>query len=161
MSLTSRERRLAWPRETFWSHEVADGAFRGFLRDFFGAEGTLDRLSDPATHLVRVEEFLDGDTCVIRAELPGLDPNKDIELSVRDGVLHLSAERKEHTEEERPDGFRSEFHYGRMSRSVRLPEGASEADVTATYKDGILEVRLPAPVETPALTTTKIPVTRS
>jgi HSP20 family protein len=138
-----------------------DGAFRDFLRSFFGAEGILDRLPDPATHLVRVEEFLDGDTCVIRAELPGLDPNKDIELSVRDGVLHLSAERKEHTEEERPDGFRSEFHYGRMSRNVRLPEGASEADVTATYKDGILEVRLPAPQETPAPVSTKIPVTRS
>lgn len=159
MSVTTRER-PAWPLDTLWRLEAVDGVFRDLLRGFFGAEGILDRLPDPA-HMVRVEEFLDGDTYVIRAELPGLEPNKDIELNVRDGVLHLSAERREHTEEERPDGFRSEFHYGQMSRNVRLPEGASEADVTATYKDGILEVRLPAPQEAPAVTNTKIPVTRS
>jgi HSP20 family protein len=160
MSLTSRER-PAWALETLWSPEAVDGAFRDILRTFFGTEGILDRWSDTATHLVRVEEFLDGDTYVIRAEMPGLEPNKDIELSVRDGVLHLSAERREHSEEERPDGFRTEFRYGRMSRDVRLPEGASEADVTATYKDGILEVRLPAPQEAPVAASTRIPVTRS
>jgi HSP20 family protein len=110
--------------------------------------------------VIRVEEYVDGETYVIRAELPGLDPNKDIELSVDDGVLHLRAERTERTEEERPDGFRSEFRYGRMSRSVRLPEGASDADVTATYKDGILEVRMPAPAEAPVSTSKPIPVTR-
>jgi len=158
MSLTSRER-PTWALETLWSPEAVDSAFRDILGAFFGTEGILDRRS--ATHLVRVEEFLDGDSYVIRAEMPGLEPNKDIELSVRDGVLHLSAERKEHSEEERPDGFRTEFRYGRMSRNVRLPKGASEADVTATYKDGILEVRLPAPQEPPSPASTRIPVTRS
>ncbi|HEX5087227.1 MAG TPA: Hsp20/alpha crystallin family protein [Nocardioides sp.] len=159
MSLTTQERRPVWPWETWWSQDVVDGAFSDMLRDFFG-KGILDRLPD-AAHLVRVEEFVDGDTYVIRAEMPGLDPNKDIELTVREGLLHLSAERREHTEDERPDGFRSEFHYGRMTRNLRLPEGTSEADVTATYKDGILEVRLPAPKEAPAPTGTKIPVIRS
>ena len=159
MSLTSRER-PAWPLETWWSPEAVDGAFRDFVRSFLGAEGILDRWSDTATQMVRVEEFLDGDTYVIRAEMPGLEPNKDIVLSVHDGVLHLNAERREHSEEERPDGFRSEFRYGRMSRDLRLPQGASEADVTATYKDGILEVRLPAPPEAPAPATTKIPIAR-
>jgi HSP20 family protein len=133
-----------------------DGTFRDMLRGFLGAEGILGRLPE----VIRVEEYVDGETYVIRAELPGLDPNKDIELSVDDGVLHLRAERKERTEEERPDGFRSEFRYGRMSRSVRLPEGASDADVTATYKDGILEVRMPAPAEAPVSTSKPIPVTR-
>jgi HSP20 family protein len=142
--------------ESWWSQDVVDGAFRDMLRGFFGAEGILGRLPE----VIRVEEYVDGETYVIRAELPGLDPNKDIELSVEDGVLHLRAERKERTEEERPDGFRSEFRYGRMSRSVRLPEGASDADVAATYKDGILEVRMPAPPETPVPTTRAIPVTR-
>jgi HSP20 family protein len=142
--------------ETWWNQDVVDGAFRDVLRGFFSTEGILDRFSD----VIRVEEYVDGETYVIRAELPGLDPNRDIELSVDDGVLHLRAERTERTEEERPDGFRSEFRYGRMSRSVRLPEGASDADVTATYKDGILEVRMPAPPEAPVSTGKAIPVTR-
>jgi HSP20 family protein len=142
--------------DTGWSQDVVDGTFRDMLRGFLGAEGILGRLPE----VIRVEEYVDGETYVIRAELPGLDPNKDIELSVDDGVLHLRAERKERTEEERPDGFRSEFRYGRMSRSVRLPEGASDADVTATYKDGILEVRMPAPAEAPVSTSKPIPVTR-
>jgi HSP20 family protein len=91
------------------------------------------------------EEGVEDDTCVIRAELPGVDPDKDVEISVADGILHLHAEREERTEEELPSGYRSEFHYGSLERSIRLPEGVTEADIKASYKDGILEVRVPAP----------------
>jgi HSP20 family protein len=59
-----------------------------------------------------------------------------------------------------PDGYRSEFHYGRLARSIRLPEGATEAEVTASYKDGILEVRVPAPKAVGAPKETKIPIAR-
>ena len=57
--------------------------------------------------------------------------------------MHLSANRDERNDEERPSGYHSEFHYGRFQRSIRLPEGATETDVKASYKDGILEVRIP------------------
>jgi HSP20 family protein len=71
--------------------------------------------------------------------------------------VHLQAKREEVTEEERPGGYRSEFRYGEFQRSVRLPQGTTEADVKASYKDGILEVRIPVPKsETP--TSTKVPV---
>ena len=69
--------------------------------------------------------------------------------------------REERTEDKRPEGYRSEFHYGSLTRSIRLPEGATEADVKATYKDGILEVRVPAPKPAAPATGTKIPISRS
>jgi len=161
MSLMRRKTGSDWPLETLWSQELVDGMFRDMLRNFFTGEGVFDRVLEGGSHLMRVEEYIEGDTCVIRAELPGIDPEKDVEISVADGVLHLHAERQERTEEERPHGFRSEFHYGSLARSIRLPEGATEADVHASYKDGILEVRVPAPKGAVASTPMKIPVSRS
>lgn len=160
MSLIKREPRTAWPLETMWSQEVVDTTFGDIFRNFFSAEGFFDRLAEGGNPVMRLEEFIDGDTCVIRAELPGIDPERDVDLSVADGVLHLSAEREERTEEDRPEGYRSEFRYGRLMRDIRLPEGTSEADVTASYKDGILEVRVPAPKEPVPATPKKIPVAR-
>lgn len=159
MSLIKREHRTAgWPLETMWSQDLVDTAFGDMFRNFFSGEGILGRVQ--GTHAMRLEEFLEGDTCVIRAELPGIDPEKDVDISVADGILYLRAEREERSEEKRPDGYRSEFHYGRLARSIRLPEGATEADVTASYKDGILEVRVPAPKALAAPTSSKIPIAR-
>jgi HSP20 family molecular chaperone IbpA len=86
----------------------------------------------------RVEDFVDGDDYVVRAELPGIDPDNDVEITVRGGVLTIRAERKE----EKSEKNRSEFRYGSFVRSVRLPEGAKEDSVHAAYKDGILTVRV-------------------
>jgi len=161
MSLMKREKRSTWPLETLWSQELVDGAFRDMLRNFFAGESMFDRVIEGGRHMMRVEEYVEDDTCIIRAELPGIEPDKDVEISVEDGVLHLRAERKEQTEETLPQGFRSEFHYGTMARSIRLPEGATAADVTATYKDGILEVRVPAPKPAAPAAPTRIPISRS
>jgi HSP20 family protein len=93
--------------------------------------------------VLRVEEFVDGDEIVVRAEMPGIDPEKDVEITVSDHTLRMRAERREETKSEEKGTYRSEFRYGSFSRSVPLPVGASEKDVKATYKDGILEVRVP------------------
>jgi len=92
---------------------------------------------------VRVEEFSEDDTLVVRAELPGIDPDKDVEISIHDGVLHIKGERSEHEEETKRSRYRSEFRYGMFERTVPLPAGATEKDIQATYKDGLLEVRIP------------------
>lgn len=76
---------------------------------------------------------------MLRAELPGIDPEKDVEIALRDGMLSIKAERRE----EKREGRRSEFHYGTFTRTMRLPAGAVESDVKATYHDGILEVSVP------------------
>lgn len=109
---------------------------------------------------IKVEQFLDGSTLVVRAEVPGIDPDKDIDVSVRDGMLHITAEREEKTEHKGKDGYRSEFRYGSFTRSIALPPGAREEDVSATYKDGVLEVRAPAPVSPPEATSKKIQIDR-
>lgn len=92
---------------------------------------------------VRIEEFVEDDALVVRAEMPGIDPEKDVEISVHDGMLHMKAERKESSEHKDKSGYRSEFSYGMFERTLPLPAGVSDKDVTATYKDGILEVRVP------------------
>jgi HSP20 family protein len=91
---------------------------------------------------LRLEEFADGDDIVVRSEIPGVDPERDVELTVDDGVLRITARREERSEQKDKDGFRSEFRYGTFVRSVTLPHGVNEDDVKASYKDGILEIRI-------------------
>ncbi len=90
-------------------------------------------------HPVRIEDYVEeGGRYVLRAELPGIDPAKDVTVTVADGVLTVKAERRDETKEE----HRSEFRYGAFVRTIALPAGADEDDVEATYTDGILEVRI-------------------
>ena len=92
---------------------------------------------------LRVEQFEDGGDLVVRAEMPGVDPEKDVQVHVRDHTLEIRAERSQQETKDEKGVRRSEFHYGSFSRAVSLPPGAKESEVQATYKDGILEVRVP------------------
>jgi HSP20 family protein len=107
--------------------------------------------------LLRVEKFRDDRDVVIRAEIPGIDPERDLDLQVRDDVLEIRAERAERAEREAKAGYRSEFRYGSFFRAVALPANAKAADVKASYHDGILEVRIPVEASTGS-TGTRIPV---
>ena len=109
--------------------------------------------------VLRVEEYQEDGTLVVRAEMAGIDPEKDVEVTVSDGVLHISAERQEEEETEGKHFHRRELRYGSFRRDLPLPAGCSEDDVKASYKDGILEIRVPAPgAETKAAT--KISITK-
>lgn len=144
MAIIHRDRHLAewpgfgwpefWRRWTDWSQESA-----GWLR---------------------TEEFRDRDTLVVRAEIPGLDPEKDIDVSVASGIVTIRARREEKAEHKNKRAYRSEFHYGEFVREFPLPEGSTSEDIKATYSDGILEVRVPAP-EDKQESATKVPVTRT
>jgi len=114
----------------------------------------------PMTPSIKVEQYLDGDTLVVRAEVPGIDPDQDVDVSVSEGMLHIKAEREENSELTGKSGYRSEFRYGSFQRSVALPPGAREEDITASYKDGVLEVRAPAPSTPPEAGSRKIRVDR-
>ncbi|RSM57199.1 heat-shock protein Hsp20 [Amycolatopsis sp. WAC 01376] len=88
---------------------------------------------------VRVEESAEDGKYLIRAELPGFDPEKNISVTAHEGMLTISAEREAKTVEH----GRSEFYYGKFSRTVSLPHGADATKVAADYKDGILEISMP------------------
>lgn len=109
---------------------------------------------------LRMEEFHEDDTLVLRSEIPGIDPDRDVEISVEDGALSICAHRELTSEQKDKEGFRSEFRYGELSRILPLPPGVTAADVKATYGDGILEVRVPLPGE-PEPEKTTVPVTRT
>jgi HSP20 family protein len=94
---------------------------------------------------IKVEEFIDGEQLVVKAEVPGVDPDRDIDVSIDNGVLTIAAERRESSREKLDKGFHSEFRYGSFVRQVRLPAGTSPEVVSATYKDGVLEIRMPRP----------------
>lgn len=119
----------------------------------------LRRAFPEGAEMLRVEEFTEGDELVVRAEMPGIDPDKDVEIQVSDHTMRLRAERRQESKVEEKGGYRSEFHYGSFTRSVPLPVGASEQDVKASYKDGILEVRIP--VDRKAAEAKKIPIQRT
>ena len=103
---------------------------------------------------VRVEDFERDGSYVVRAELPGVDPDQDIEVSLEGDYLTIRGERHEEIREKN----RSEFRYGSFSRSLRMPPGADASTVQATYRDGILEVVVPLGEERPQ---TQIPVVRT
>lgn len=90
----------------------------------------------------RVEHYAEDGRFVVRAELPGLDVDKNVEVTVRDRILRIRAERQE----EHKDGQRSEFRYGSLSRSVELPKRAETDKITASYDNGILEIVVPLAV---------------
>jgi len=142
MALVSRDKHVVeWP--TFaWPDRWRR------LFDLEGDEGWL-----------RTEEFHDGDTLVVRAEMPGINPEKDVEITVGDGVVRIEARREEKAEHKTKRGYRSEFRYGEFAREIVLPKGSVGDDVKATYSDGILEVRVPCP-EKAQVQPHKIPVTQ-
>ena len=108
---------------------------------------------------LRIEELTEGDARIVRAELPGIDPDKDVEISVHDGMLHIAGERTQRSEDRDNGTVRTEFRYGRFERTMALPAGSSAEDVTATYKDGVLEVRMPTQPQTREAA--KVPVQRA
>lgn len=115
----------------------------------FGLPDQFKRFVDEwETAWLRTEQFRDGDSLVVRVELPGIDPEKDVEVTVHDSILSIKAERHENTENKTKGGYRSEFKYGSFARTIDLPRGARGEDVKASYHDGVLEVRVPVAPET-------------
>jgi HSP20 family molecular chaperone IbpA len=110
---------------------------RGFLPDLMELlEAPLAGLRPAVGQAIRFEDYIADGRYVLRAELPGVDPDRDVEITLADGILTIRAER--HHEEK--DRHRTEFRYGFFTRSVVLPPGADEKDVEAVYDQGILEV---------------------
>jgi HSP20 family protein len=117
-----------------------------------------DQLAELEAEQIPVEEYEEDGLQVIRAVLPGIDPDTDVEVTVADGMLHIRAERRHEEKIEEPSYVRQEIRYGAFNRTLPLPPECGEDDVTAEYTDGILTVRVPKAAVKSA--TTKVPITR-
>ncbi len=152
--LTRREHRTAEPYDVFGRFDRLFDEWTKMLplRMPFESGGRYE-------DLIRVDEYRDGDDLVVRAELPGIDPDRDVELTVTDGMLHVQAQRREEDKLEEKGFMRRELHYGSFARSLPLPEGVVESDIKASYRDGILEVR--APMDEGSAKASKVPISRT
>lgn len=90
----------------------------------------------------------------VKAELPGVSKD-DIEVSVEQDALVIKGERKAEEEVKKEDFYRMERFTGTFYRSIPLPEGVDEKNISATYADGVLEVHVPRPTAAEAVPTVK------
>ena len=94
------------------------------------------------------------DALVVKAEVPGLDP-QDLQISLQEQLLTIKGEKKQEKEEKDERYHRVERAYGAFTRAVRLPVAVDAEKVTASFKNGVLTVKLP---KTPAAKGTTIPI---
>lgn len=109
--------------------------FDAFMSPFDGTD--FKNTVSPKLDIVELEDKYE-----IKAELPGID-EKDVSLSLDDGVLTLSGEKKAQTEEKNKGYFLKECSYGTFSRSVKLPDNIADDKITAKFNKGVLVVDMP------------------
>ncbi len=114
----------------------------------------IDRLFEsPLSELTRTSQLLSGwtpaldvyenkDHFVVKAELPGMK-KEDIEVSLHDGSLSISGERKTESKHEEGEVYRAERFFGRFQRTVTLPTAVAADKVKAAYNEGVLTITLP------------------
>lgn len=111
----------------------------------------LHSLTEPRMNMVDLNDKIE-----IKAELPGID-EKDIVLTCENGILTLSGERKQETEENSQTYYMKEISSGSFSRSIRLPQNVDENKIEAQFKKGVLTITIPK-IETKEDTSRKIPI---
>jgi HSP20 family protein len=84
-----------------------------------------------------------GDELLVRVDLPGLDKN-DVKVNVAEDAITIHGERHRAQEEERDGVYRSERSYGAFYRTIALPAGTMTDQAKASFKNGVLEIRMPA-----------------
>jgi HSP20 family protein len=137
------------PSRSFFRHPLVslqdeiDRAFGDFFQGFDLAK--LPALSSGA--IVPKADFSESESGYeLAVEIPGV-PEKDLNVSVRNGVLTVKGEKKSERDEKKKDYYRSERSYGSYCRSMTLPEDADEPQISAHYADGVLRIVIPKSAE--------------
>ena len=130
------------------------------MRDMLGLQQRMDRIMKdvflPAQNFNREETLWDWNPkvdiydedghIVLKAELPGID-KKDIEVDVKDRILTLKGERSSDNEIKKDTYLQREISFGKFERSFTLPVNVKAEDIKAVYKDGLLKVEIPKPLD--------------
>jgi HSP20 family protein len=164
-SLTRQESRMTRREPSLFTNPFAllqrlAQEMTGVFDDFGLGSRSLDRkaasgeLASPSSDTTAaltawapdIDVFQRGNELVVRADLPGLNPD-DVVVEVSDDAITISGERQQEHEEERGGVYRLERTYGAFFRVIPLPEGAVVEQAKASFKDGVLEITVPAPPE--------------
>jgi len=119
---------------------TAQRDFDRMFRGVFSPEGEGDLST--RTWAPPVDIYENGDNLVLKAEVPGVNPD-DVEIRVEDNTLYLKGERKFEKEVKEQNYHRVERTYGTFTRSFSLPNSVDADKVTASYNDGVLTLTMP------------------
>jgi HSP20 family protein len=139
----------AWTRDRSFTRELTD-LHRGLdtlFDDVFGPPQRSTSEREPARSGAwwpAIEGHMKDGALVVRADLPGVDP-QHVEVSLDGDTLRISGERKVEEQKEEQGARYSEVRYGRFERTLTVPEGLDPEKITARYTNGVLEVTAPLP----------------
>ena len=142
----SKEVAKVEPAHAISPFEEVEKRFEEFFRRPFSMFGPswLPSVKFPESGIVSpdIDIFEDGSDVVVKAEIPGMK-KEDIEVNLTDEMVTVSGEKKKEEKVEKKDYYRVERSYGSFRRSFRLPKEVQPGKAKATFKDGVLEVRVP------------------
>jgi HSP20 family protein len=104
-----------------------------------GGFGLAPRLSEPGGIAAQIDVHEEGDKLVIEADLPGVQ-EKDVSVTLANGVLTIRGERKSEREEKRDNYHIAERSFGSFQRSLRLPDTVDEGRIDAKFDKGVLKI---------------------
>ena len=124
-----------------------DRVFETFLGPSFFTRRPLPSRAEPVGISAPNVDVRENDKeFVFEAELPGID-EKDIQVTVRDGMLSLKGEKKSERDEKKDTYHLVERSYGSFERSFRLPDSADEEKIAANFNKGVLRIVVPKRAE--------------
>lgn len=139
---TDSGKAVAQRRESIHPFETFRREMDRLVEDFFGGFDLLPAGRRMEGFLPHVDVVDTDKEIKVSVELPGMD-EKDIEVSLTREALSIRGEKKEEKEEKGKDYYRSERSYGSFTRTVALPVQVDTGKVAASFKKGVLTVRLP------------------
>lgn len=107
------------------------------------ALGASGRAEEGAGWMPAVDIVSRENDIIVRAELAGIDPAKDVDISVHDGMLSIRGRRRHEDRQDKDQYIRLERRYGAFERTLAIPDGVNAEDIKARYQDGVLHVVIP------------------
>ena len=120
------------------------GEMNRLFNTFFDEDGNGQARQGTRRWAPAVDLFERDESLVLKADLPGL-AEEDVKIELHDNVLTISGERQADFEEKQNGYYRIERAFGGFSRSLTLPEGVDADKIGASFRNGVLEVRIPKP----------------
>ena len=149
----------SWYRDPFAEMRAEmDRVFDSFLGPGFFSRPSLPKMTTAERVAPEVDVHENDKEIVFEAELPGVD-EKDVNVTLREGVLSLKGEKKSKREAQKDNYHLVERSYGSFERSFRLPEGIDDNQVKASFDKGVLRVMIPKKAEA-ASVEKKIPIAK-